>query len=98
MSKIKVCKKCSKRFRLIDMELIFYQKQGYPEPEYCPICRQKRREALMNPRYFFKCQCSKCGKDIITTFDPKKKIIVYCLDCYREYYNIVNQTQPQKVK
>ena len=90
MAKTKTCQQCNKEFRLIDMELEFYKKQGYPEPEKCPLCRQKRREALRNPRQFFKRKCDQCGKEIITTYDPKKGDIVYCEKCFSEYYNRVD--------
>lgn len=87
MAKTKSCQKCSKEFRLVDMELEFYKKQGYPEPEKCPSCRQKRREALRNPRQFFKRKCDKCGKRIITTHDPSLGRIVFCEKCFADYYN-----------
>ena len=90
MSKIKNCKKCQKKFRMIDMELSFYQKQGYPEPKYCPMCRQKRREALRNPRQFFHRKCDKCGSDMITTHRPDNGLIVYCIPCFQDYYNRVD--------
>jgi len=90
MAKTKNCQQCAKQFKLIDMECDFYRKQGYPEPEKCPTCRQKRREALRNPRHFFKRKCDRCGKDIITTYDPKEGDIIYCEKCFAEYYNRVD--------
>ena len=98
MAKVKTCVKCQKQFRLIDMELAFYKKQGYPEPKNCPTCRQKRREALRNPREFFKRKCDSCKKDIITTHDPKKKIIVYCQVCFTDYYNKIDPTQEPELQ
>jgi len=86
MAKTKSCRQCGKKFRLIDMELAFYKKKGYPEPEKCPTCRQKRREALRNPKQFFKRKCDRCGKKIVTTYDPKKGDVVYCEKCFAEYY------------
>ncbi len=90
MGKVKTCTKCGKRFRLIELELKFYKKQGYPHPEKCPVCRQKRRKALRNPPQFFKRPCDKCGKQIVTTHDPKKGRIVYCERCFSEYYDRVD--------
>lgn len=86
MAKIKDCNQCGKPFRLIDLELEFLRKQGYPEPEKCPTCRQKRRKALRNPNQFFQRNCDRCGKEIITTYDPEKGDIVYCEKCFAEYY------------
>jgi CxxC-x17-CxxC domain-containing protein len=94
---IKTCSQCGKKFRLIGMELKFYEKQGYPLPDKCPTCRQKRREALRNPQEFFKRPCDSCGKEIITTHNPDKGRIVYCEQCFSEYYNRVDpllKTEP----
>lgn len=90
MSKIKTCVRCHKEFRMIDMELAFYKKQGYPEPDHCPVCRQKRRETLRNPHEFFRRPCDKCGKEMITTYNPNKNLIVYCVSCFQDYYNRVD--------
>jgi len=87
MAKIKTCKQCGKQFRMIDMEINFYTKQGYPDPENCPPCRQKRRISLCNPEEFFKRNCDRCGKETITTHNPKKKLTVFCDDCFQDYYN-----------
>lgn len=90
MAKTKTCKQCNKQFRLIEMELEFYKKHCYPEPEKCPPCRQKRRKALRNPRQFFKRKCDNCGKEIITTHNSHLGRIVYCEKCFAEYYNRVD--------
>jgi CxxC-x17-CxxC domain-containing protein len=59
------------------------------------MCRQKRREALRNPREFFKRPCDNCGKDMITTHDPKKGLTVFCMDCFQDYYNRVDPLTEQ---
>lgn len=96
MEKVKSCKKCGKKFRLIEMELKFYKRSGYPEPDNCPNCREKRRQALRNPHQFFKRPCDKCGKEIITTHDPKKSRIVYCEKCFAEYYDRVDPLERER--
>lgn len=88
--KIKLCSQCGKKFRLIEMELKFYQKQGYPIPDKCPTCRQKRREDLRNPQQFFKRPCDSCSKEIVTTHDPKLGRTVYCEKCFADYYNRID--------
>ena len=86
MAKTKTCSQCHKPFRLIKLELEFYKKQAYPEPDKCPACREKRRQALRNPHQFFKRSCDQCGQSIITTHDPKAGRIVYCETCFAQYY------------
>ncbi|MBU0619239.1 zinc-ribbon domain containing protein [Patescibacteria group bacterium] len=96
MEKVKTCKKCGKRFRLIPMELKFYKRFGYPEPVNCPNCREKRRKVMRNPHQFFKRPCDQCGKDIITTHDPKKGRIVFCEDCFAKYYDRVDPLEADR--
>ncbi len=88
----KTCKRCKKEFKLIPQELAFYKDMGLPYPDNCPVCRQETRESLRNKRMFFKYPCAKCGKDMVTTHDPKRKRIVYCLPCYTEFRNTVDLT------
>ena len=96
MSKQKKCRQCHKQFRLITLELEFYQKQGYPEPDKCPSCRENRRMTLRNPHQFFKRPCDRCKKTIITTHNPSKGRIVYCEVCYASYYDRVDPLEKDR--
>ena len=89
----KSCQTCHKNFKLIPQELQFYNKIGVPQPNNCPTCRQKRRMSLRNDQKFHKYPCNKCGKDMVTTVNPNKKLIVYCLDCYTNFRANVDLTK-----
>ena len=89
----KTCQRCQKKFKLIPQEIEFYQKMGLPDPDNCPTCRHELRMAMRNDRQFYKYPCAKCGKDMITTVNPDKKMTVYCLDCYAEFRANVDLTK-----
>ncbi|MBI5152429.1 zinc-ribbon domain containing protein [Candidatus Peregrinibacteria bacterium] len=78
----KVCKTCTKPFLIIEQEQAFYKKKDLPRPENCPECRQKRRLSLRNERRLYKRKCDKCQKEIISTYSPDSKYIVYCQECF----------------
>jgi CxxC-x17-CxxC domain-containing protein len=40
------------------------------------------RMKMRNPRKLFERKCDKCGKDMVTTYAPERKEIVYCEACY----------------
>ena len=90
---VKTCTQCKKEFKLIAQELEFYKKMGLPHPDLCPTCRQERREKTRNDRQFYKYPCAKCGKDMVTTVNPKKGLTVYCLDCYADFRANVDLTK-----
>lgn len=89
----KTCERCKKDFKLIPQELAFYKKMGLPKPNNCPFCRHELRLAKRNERKFFKYPCAKCAKQMITTVNPKKGHIVYCLDCYADFRANVDLTK-----
>jgi hypothetical protein len=81
---LSICTKCGKNFKLIPQEIKFYEKNNLPEPHECNFCRYLFRSSLRNPRQLFKNNCSKCKKDIQTTYAPEKKLTIYCEDCYKK--------------
>ncbi len=89
----RTCKRCGAKFKMIKQELEFYKEMGLPHPDNCPTCRQELREAMRNERKFYKYPCAKCGKDMVTTHNPDKKLIVYCIPCYTEFRNTVDLTK-----
>jgi len=76
------CEACSKPFLIIAKEQEFYMKKDLPWPVHCPECRQKRRLSLRNERKLYRRQCSKCQKDIVSTYSPESKYKVYCQECF----------------
>ena len=81
------CATCGKQFLVIDKEEAFLNEKGLPMPVNCPACRQTRRLRLRGDRTLFKTTCSKCGKVIIVTFDPKTvQTKILCRPDYDQYF------------
>lgn len=77
-----ICEVTGRPFKLIKQELDFYKKQGIPLPKVHPDVRIERRYRVRNPNKFWTRACAKCGKEIVTTYDPSKPEIVYCEECF----------------
>ncbi len=81
-TKILVCEKTGKLFKIIPQELKFYREQNLPIPRRCPDERHKERMALRNPRKLWERKCGNCGTPIQTTYSPDRLEKVYCEACY----------------
>jgi len=87
LNKVLACDTCGKNFRIIENELRFYRKEGLAIPRMCPNCRHHLRFSMRPPRRLWERKCSKCKKDITTSYSPDKKFKIYCEDCYlKEVY------------
>lgn len=84
-SEQQTCTKCSKNFLIIAQEQEFYLKKDLPWPDYCPECRQIRRLSLRNERKLYRRKCDKCQKEIISTYSPESKYVIYCQECFWEH-------------
>ncbi|MBI2453343.1 hypothetical protein HYV56_01425 [Candidatus Peregrinibacteria bacterium] len=82
ISEILDCIECTKNYKIIPQELIFYKKLEIPLPRRCPDCRHFKRRKLRNGKIIYDRNCAKCGKEIKTTYSPNQKEIVYCETCY----------------
>lgn len=81
------CSKCKRQFLIIDQEQKFLQDKQLPMPVMCPSCRQERRLLLRGGRQLFKAKCQKCGKDMVTSYDPSKvKQMVLCKEDYEHWF------------
>ena len=78
----KTCKQCSGQFSIEDIDNQFYQKVQAPLPKNCPHCRLQRRLAFRNERALFPDECDKCHKVIISLYEPKSNLTVYCQSCW----------------
>ncbi len=76
------CELTGKPYKVIPQELKLYKKLGVPVPHFAPETRNALRIAQRNS--FISCtrNCSKCQKEIQTTYNPHRPEIVYCEDCY----------------
>ncbi len=79
---ILTCEVSDKLYKIIPQELAFYQKMNIPLPRRNFFQRHQERMALRNPRVLHARQCSKCSKDIQTTYAPERPEQVYCEECY----------------
>ena len=76
------CEVTQKPFRIVQQELEFYRRHNLPIPTKHPDQRHKERFMLRNPRKLWKRRCSKCEKEIESTYDPQRKETVLCEKCY----------------
>ncbi|MDO8649261.1 MAG: hypothetical protein Q7R81_05775 [Candidatus Peregrinibacteria bacterium] len=85
------CKNCGLAFTITDGDLTFYEsvspvfngkKYTIPTPTHCPDCRQQRRLALCNERFFYPATCGLCKKRTITEHPPHSGKVIYCRECW----------------
>ncbi|KKT01682.1 MAG: hypothetical protein UV80_C0010G0027 [Candidatus Peregrinibacteria bacterium GW2011_GWF2_43_17] len=81
---ILTCENCQKNYKIIEQELKFYKKHGYPLPRKCFECRRISRMQKRNPRKFWIRQCTKCQEKFYTTYSPDRPEIIYCEKCYQK--------------
>ena len=81
----RTCELCGKPFLVIAQEQDFYIKKDLPWPVHCPECRQKRRLSLRNERKLYRRKCNKCQKEIVSTYSPQSKYMVYCQECFWQH-------------
>ncbi len=78
----------NKPFKIIPQEADFYKRMNLPEPLIHPDERHMLRMGLRNPRKLRQTVCTKCGKEIETTFISEGEhrhsatMRVYCENCY----------------
>jgi len=73
------CEITGKPFRIIAQELDFYRRMNLPLPRVHPSKRHSRRMELRNPYILHNRQCSKCKKEVESSYSPDRKETVYCL-------------------
>ncbi|KKT00117.1 MAG: hypothetical protein UW07_C0001G0017 [Candidatus Nomurabacteria bacterium GW2011_GWF2_43_8] len=78
----RTCQNCKKDFTIETEDFNFYEKMKVPAPTWCPECRLQRRLTFRNERTLYKRSCQLCGADTLSRFDPDKKIVNYCGECW----------------
>lgn len=53
-----------------------------PPPTWCPDCRYQRRIANRNEWNFYKRDCTLCGKNMVSIYNPAYPGPVYCQPCW----------------
>ncbi len=79
------CKNCSKAFKLIEKEFLFYKRFNLPIPRNCNFCRIEKLIKSVNPPRFYNRKCMKegCNNEFETSYSPERPEIVYCEKCYQ---------------
>jgi hypothetical protein len=75
---------CTQAFKIIPMELQFYKKMNIPLPNLCHNCRHFERLARRNPLKLWPRHCTKCKKDVMSSYHIDRPEIVYCEKCYQQ--------------
>ena len=82
-SETKICQNCKQNFVIEPEDFGFYEKMGVPAPGLCPDCRFKRRAIWRNETTLYTGRkCAKCGKSIVSMYNPKSPYTIYCHECY----------------
>ena len=79
---INICQNCKNNFVIEQEDFNFYEKMQVPAPTWCPLCRSIRRLTYVGDRFFYKDECEKCKKKMISLFHPESPFLVYCNACW----------------
>jgi len=78
------CERCGRNYKIISQELKFYKEINLPLPKFCFSCRILDRLSRKNKRQLFNRLCTKCGKELQTTYAPDRPEKIYCEECYQK--------------
>ena len=78
----KTCQNCKKEFNIEPEDFSFYEKIGVLPPKMCHLCRAQHRLLFRNERSFYKRNCDKCKKSVVSMHSPNKPYTVWCYDCW----------------
>lgn len=76
------CEESGKLFKLTPFELGFYRDNRLPLPRKAFYQRHLERFSRRNPRKFFRRNCEKCEKEILTTYTKELGDKVCCEECF----------------
>ncbi len=82
LKKAIICTETGRLFQITEWELTFYRKYKIPLPTNHYQVRLFERFKKKNPYYLWKYPCSNCGQEMYSSYDPAKKLKVYCESCY----------------
>jgi hypothetical protein len=74
---------CTKAFRILPNELLFYRRYNLPLPRKCFYSRHNHRLKYRNPFRLWHRKCAKCSNEFETSYAPDRPEIVYCESCYQ---------------
>ncbi len=79
-----ICIHTGRLFRIVKRELDFYRMMQLPLPKLHPDERHRLRWNQRNPSELRQSVCGDCGKEILTSYHPQRKLRILCDDCYRK--------------
>jgi len=79
-----ICAETGKPFRITKAELEFYRAHRIPVPVIHPQARLLARFRRKNPYKLWDALCAKCGQKTPSSYDPIRKLSVYCEQCYHQ--------------
>ena len=81
------CEVTSRPFRIIASELQFLRQMKLPLPSVHPSVRLQAHLMMVKLGKSYPTICAKCGKSILSLFNPEDGFNLYCEDCFkREVY------------
>lgn len=95
LEQILACSSCSRNYKIVNNELIFYRRMNIPVPRQCFYCRHAGRLSWRNPMKICQrnCMCENiqhhnhlgdvCSAEFETTISPNRSEIIYCETCYQ---------------
>src|ERR1700742_4773164 len=78
----KNCVSCKLDFIINPSDFSFYEKIDVLPPTMCPECRARLRLYFRNERSFYKRDCDKCKKSVVSMYSPNKPYTVWCSECW----------------
>ncbi len=94
LEEILTCNVCSRNYKIVKNEFLFYQKHSIPIPRMCFYCRNNERLNFENPFKLWHrtCMCDKenhehkgkCEVEFKTSYAPDRPEIIYCEKCYQK--------------
>jgi hypothetical protein len=82
LKSILTCGETGKPYKVIPYELDFLKRVALPIPRLSPKQRYRNRAAVRNPFSMYERTCSKCGKQIYSSYAADYVAPVYCEGCY----------------
>ena len=79
-----LCEDTGRPYRILEEELRIYRKLGIPLPRKHHEVRFKERIKQRSAPQLYERNCSKCSKQLVSTFSADRSEQVYCDICYRE--------------
>lgn len=79
-----ICSVSDKPYKIMPTELCMYRQLGIPLPRKHPEVRfQERMTQRVAPRLYRR-QCSRCQKEVQSSFDSNRPEQIYCETCYQK--------------